>query len=192
MGPRPWAQMAPCGDLRTCVDLGGCGVGGWRLQGSGGQGWPQALLWRTRGCRHYAVWGPHSVCLPPSLLWASRPARDLRSVCCVCPDSGVSLFGARPPASKASPVLVFSAQRAVTGGGCSVSLRSEVRVEGGCGLGGPGLEPWLRLVMAPAIKRWGCGGGEPGPGSWQSGRSCHKRLHWGRAICRGLPWWRSW
>lgn len=100
-------------------------------------GFAVARSWAPLPCR---LGAPLSLS-PPSLLWASHPACDLHSVCCVCPHSGVSLFGACPPASKSSPVLVFSAQRAVSGGGCSVSLRSEAREEGGCGLGGPGLEP---------------------------------------------------
>ena len=114
------------------------GLAAPRLRRAGlAPGFAVARLWAPSPCRLGAALSLS----PPSLLWASRPARDLHSVCCVCPDSGVGPFGARPPASKASPILVFSAQRAVSGGGCSVSLHSEVREAGGCGLGGPGLEP---------------------------------------------------
>lgn len=67
------------------------------------------------------------------------PACGLRSVCrCVFPDSGLDLLGACPPASKASPILVFRAQCAMSRGGCSVSVSSGAREEGGCGLGGWG------------------------------------------------------
>ena len=114
----------PHGPVDVCRRVGG-GVVAWGAGSSKVQG-SRALPGLPRGAELVG-----SVAVPPGGLAQSAspaPPLGLAPACgsavsaVVFPGGGVGLLGAWPPASTASSVLVFRAQRAVSRGGYSVNV----------------------------------------------------------------------